>query len=140
MIKINEKSMPEHYPREFWQVWLTKPPHLSFVAVDKKSNKVLGYLLGIKQQFNYLNANFEAALLASIAVETRYRKLGIATNLIHAFLSAAKNAHLKLAYLHVRVSNENAQRVYRKASWQLEILIPAYYPDGESAYLFTRAL
>jgi ribosomal-protein-alanine N-acetyltransferase len=42
--------------------------------------------------------------------------------------------------LEVRVSNVGAQELYKKFGFEVIDLIPAYYSDGEDAYLMARTV
>ena len=102
-------------------------PQLSFVCLI--NDKVVGYCLGKIEEDDPQHGH-----ITSLAVHPQYRRLGIAKKLITLSVMQMKNAwKTKGVYLHVRVSNSNAQGLYEQIGFKLEKTEAGYYQDGEDA-------
>lgn len=81
-----------------------------------------------------------ATHLMDLAVEKRYRCLGIGEALIKAGLERARIKGAPYVKLEVRVSNTIARNLYHKLGFRERGIIPDYYLDGESALLLLKDL
>eukprot|EP00614_Pseudopedinella_elastica_P015079 CAMPEP_0172583994 /NCGR_PEP_ID=MMETSP1068-20121228/3561_1 /TAXON_ID=35684 /ORGANISM="Pseudopedinella elastica, Strain CCMP716" /LENGTH=291 /DNA_ID=CAMNT_0013378003 /DNA_START=94 /DNA_END=969 /DNA_ORIENTATION=+ len=80
--------------------------------------------------------------ITSLAVLPSHRRHGLAGDLMRSVQDAMVEAHdAESASLHVRVSNEAALKLYHKSlGYEVKETIPAYYADGEDAYLMRNDL
>ncbi len=101
-----------------WRSWLRRPLR----------GPVLGY------------AGFwllvDEAHIATIAVHPEWRGRGLGELLLLSLLEQAIQRGAQRATLEVRLSNQAAQRLYRKYNFEVVALRPRYYADNnEDAYL-----
>ncbi len=78
--------------------------------------------------------------IISFAVRREFRRRGIGSMLLKAAIDRLRGRGKKRITLEVRVSNIEAQRLYRKFGFEVETTIPHYYSDGEDAYLMVLDL
>ncbi|MEM1620073.1 MAG: ribosomal protein S18-alanine N-acetyltransferase [Fervidicoccaceae archaeon] len=141
VIEINRSSLPENYPFYFFREHLENWPEAFLVA--EIEGKVVGYVMcRVEVGFGHLNkVPMRRGHVISLAVAERYRRLGIGTALMKEAIEALKNVYkAREVYLEVRVSNKPAISLYEKLGFEVTRRIPAYYHDGEDAFLMARAL
>lgn len=135
--KLNEESLPENYPSEFYQFYLAFNPLLCYVA--EKENIIIGYVLSKLES----SKNGVFVHITSICVAKKYRNLGVGGSLMLMVIGHIhkKTQELKektkdyRISLYVRASNEKAIRFYEnKFGFQKAFVIKGYYRDGEDAY------
>lgn len=80
------------------------------------------------------------ARILVLAVEKAYRRQGIAQRLLSAFIQKSVLAGVSKISLEVRMSNKIAIRFYEKNRFKIVSTIPAYYKDGEGAFVMERFL
>lgn len=104
---------------------------LTYVAYDTDSNKIVGYITTIIKKNNEFYPEVVSLLknvivdsiieLSSIAVLPEYRGKKISRMLLDTIDNG------ELMYLHVKKSNEIAQKVYEKNNWtHCEIVVDCY--------------
>lgn len=74
------------------------------------------------------------AHIISVAVSSRWRRKGVASTLLCTALKLLAERRVSRIFLEVRVSNEPALALYRKAGMRIVETMPAYYGDGEDGY------
>jgi len=77
--------------------------------------------------------------VTSLAVLDDFRRKGLAQALmdqLHLHMESTYGVHS--IGLHVRVSNAAAARLYNAFGYKVEQVIPAYYQDGEDAYMMKK--
>lgn len=129
---LNRKCLPENYSLMDWRTILCLMPALSHVAYD--GDCLVGYCLGM------CHFDRRKGTIASIAVEPQYRRKGIARELLTRSIGGMSNNGLKQVSLHVRMSNDSAQTLYKELGFRKHQLIPRYYQDGEDAYLMRKLM
>ena len=96
----------------------------STYLVAKLNNTVIGYIgvMFVMDECHVLN----------VAVDTAYRKMGIATKLVNEVFKLCKELETSYMMLEVRVTNIPAQKLYSKLGFKDEVLRKDYYrnPDG----------
>lgn len=75
--------------------------------------------------------------IATIAVDPRYRRRGIATALLH---ECEKRLGVPRSRLTVRLSNEAAIRMYEREGYAAIDIWNSYYSDGEDAMVMEKTL
>jgi len=78
--------------------------------------------------------------IISFAVKREFRGRGIGSKLLKTAIDRCKQRGRDRILLEVRVSNEVAQRLYKKNGFEIIDVIPNYYNDGEDAYLMVLNL
>jgi ribosomal-protein-alanine N-acetyltransferase len=80
----------------------------------------------------------DEAHITTIAVRTHLRGKGLGELLLARLLEAAIDEGVRRVTLEVRVSNNNAQNLYRKYGFRQEGIRPRYYSDNnEDAYIMS---
>ena len=100
-----------------------------WVLIDER---IVGYA--------FLWETFEMAQLARIGVDPDDQGKGYGDILLKACIQRSKEQNCEFMTLDVRVSNEKAIRLYQKNVFIQVNVSKRYYPDGEDALVFTRAL
>ncbi len=142
VIRINEITLPEHYPRWFWENHLKNWGEAFFVA--EVGDKIVGYVMTRVEYgpgYTVPGIMVKRGHIISIAVLPEYRRRGIGTALMKAAMDALRKVYgCREVYLEVRVSNMPAIKLYEKLGFRKVKVIPMYYLDGEDAYLMARPL
>ena len=142
IIKINEISLPEHYPRWFWENHLLNWGEAFYVA-ELGREGIIGYVMP-RVEYGLgviVKGIVKRGHIISIAVHPNHRRKGIGTMLMKKAMKALKDKYeCREVYLEVRVSNTPAIRMYEKLGFKIVKTIPLYYLDGEDAYLMAREL
>jgi len=100
--------------------------HPNDFLVAKLADKTVGYVIA----YNKAGAiDFD-----SLAVDKKYRKLGIGKKLVSFMLNRFKKKGLKKASLEVRSSNKKAASFFQNLGFKITKVIKSYYRDGEDAY------
>jgi ribosomal protein S18 acetylase RimI-like enzyme len=138
MNACNRASLPENYPREFFQEYILRWKEVCLVA-EGSSSGVVGYCLGRIEDFTTLGRR--EMFLPSIAVLPQFRGRKVGEYLIQKLhsnmIQCYEASHVSL---HCRPSNEKALKFYRRLDYCERQLLPQYYEDGEAALLLTKDL
>ncbi len=79
--------------------------------------------------------------ITNIATLPEYRNRGVATKLFESLIKLAISKNVETLYLEVRISNLNAQSLYRKFGFKTDGLRRKYYSDNnEHAILMSKSL
>lgn len=117
VINVNETSLPDNYPRTFWDTIFHSCKSYSFVA--EICNKIVGYILS--------NSN----LIISFAMIDLYRNKGIGkqllTHCLNSIIKSQKNIDDIDLKLHVRFNNKKAYKLYEKFNFTPITLLENYY-------------
>ena len=84
MQECNLINLPENYMMDFWMYHVCLSGQLPQVAIDESSGKIVGYVLGKMDDEDDDDREFPFGHITSLSVLREYRKLGIATRLMHA--------------------------------------------------------
>ena len=112
----------------------------------EKDGEVVGYIMcRIESDFSGISfipfSSPKKGHIISIAVLPEHRGKGLGRALIEKALEKmVKFYNAKSCYLEVRVSNEPAISLYKKAGFEVQRTIRGYYADGENAYIMSRKL
>ncbi|MEM4717917.1 MAG: N-acetyltransferase [Desulfurococcaceae archaeon] len=142
VIYINQVSLPEHYPRGFYEDLLEHWGKAFYVAVDPDGN-VVGYIMNRVEYkpgfFKYLIV--KSGHVVSIAVLQEHRNKGLGYALMaYAMRTLYEEYRCNETYLEVRVSNKPAISLYEKLGYKIVKIEKGYYLDGEDAYVMARKL
>lgn len=103
-----------------------------FIVAEGRDG-IQGFLLGVVERA------YEARILI-LAVDERARGRGIGARLVRLFEERFRGRGIRRLNLEVRVSNENAIRLYERMGFERRRILPRYYADGEDAYLMTKLI
>jgi len=144
VMSINQQCLPENYSENFF-ISLHKNFPETFIVAEK-DGKIVGYIMcriesGLSSiGFMSLSLSRKGHII-SIAVLPEHRRKGLGSALIEKALETmAKFYNVKSCYLEVRVSNEPAIRLYKRAGFEVQRTIRGYYADGENAYIMSRKI
>src|SRR5947209_13031423 len=119
---------PESSPRSFL------PPFLRWPL--RSDSRVDG--AGRIQGYAGMWLVVDEAHITTIAMRPDWRGQGLGELLLACMIDSAAEAGDERVTLEVRVSNETAQRLYRKYGFQQQGIRPRYYADdNEDAYIMT---
>ena len=110
---------------------LNNPLAKYVIAQDLSTGKVVGFV-GV-----WIIAG--EGDITNIAVSSKYRKLGIASNLLIKLFDVCKTINCEDITLEVRASNIPAQNLYKKFNFKEEGIRKGYYSDnGEDAIIMWK--
>lgn len=142
VIEINMVSLPEHYPRIFFEEILEEWNKAFYVA-ESPSGEIVGYVMTrveLKPAF-FRHFLARSGHVVSIAVLEGHRRRGLGYALMaYAMKSMRDEYNCSETYLEVRVSNEPAIRLYEKLGYKKVKVERGYYLDGEDAFVMARRL
>jgi [ribosomal protein S18]-alanine N-acetyltransferase len=134
VLQIDRVSFPIPWPERSYRFELQENPasHLLVAELDQgPPGGVVGYI--------GLWLIVDEAHISTLAVDPKYRRMGIGQALLVAGLTAAARRGAELASLEVRASNAAALQLYRKFGFRRVGRRPRYYRDnGEDALLMIR--
>ncbi len=122
--EIAQGSFKDPYPLGLLQHIYDSDPE-GFLAAEI-GGELVGYLIGLVRWG-------DVGHILAIAVDESYRRQGVGSSLIITAIDRLKNNGANKVKLEVRVSNEAAQKFYKKIGFQPEEVVPSYYSDGEDA-------
>ncbi len=138
VIYVNRKTLPENYSDYLFLSMYRIFGDIFFVAIHKNTGKIVGYCMN-KLEENaksfFTRENVLKGHIFSIGVLPDFRRRGIASALLAISMDKMFKKGCKELFLEVRVSNKPAQALYRKFNFEVVARIPAYYADGEDAYI-----
>lgn len=102
------------------------------LIMHKKDGRVVGYII-------YSDVQGEAELLR-IAVDKRYRRQGIATQLMNDMLEELSGAETETITLEVRAHNISAVALYKKFGFAELYVRPNYYHEPEDDALIFQLI
>jgi len=108
---------------------LTWPDVIRLKAVDH--GEMIGFIAGDPRPSQ------GAVWIATIGVDPSYQRRGIGHELLHACEEQAKLPRVKLT---VRMSNDGALSLYRKAGYRIVDIWKKYYSDGEDGLVMEKIL
>jgi ribosomal-protein-alanine N-acetyltransferase len=141
VMQINRSCLPENYTDSFFVDLYKRFPE-TFIVADEDDHAV-GYIM-CRVEVGLSNLGLSGLIkkghVVSVAVMPEHRRQGIGAALVSKALEAMKLYNAKQCYLEVRVSNEEAVRLYRKLGFEVSRTVHGYYADGEGAFVMTRKL
>ena len=135
MQNANLHCLPENYLMWYWMYHYLVAPQGSHVAVDSKG-KVLGYVLSKLDDDDRKKGDPLHGHVTSVAIYSRYRKLGLATKLLsYTHVSLRECFKAEYVNLHVRETNRAGHFLYmRTLGYKFVKCEERYYADGENAW------
>jgi ribosomal-protein-alanine N-acetyltransferase len=120
--EIERDSYPTPWSRSMFAGELAKPSSVCLGAFDTERDVLVGYLI--------ISRYVDAWHVMNVAVEPSERRRGIAQNLLERLFELTANDSRRGYTLEVRVSNENAIRLYERLGFQARGLRRGYYTDN----------
>ncbi|MHA2047813.1 MAG: ribosomal protein S18-alanine N-acetyltransferase [Candidatus Thorarchaeota archaeon] len=135
VVSINQRSLPENYPDQFFLGLFHHAPKAFFVA--EYEGEIIGYIMcrierGIS---GFGRLPVKKGHIVSVAVLKPMREKGIGTSLIKAAMKGMSEYGANEFFLEVRKSNEAAVIAYERLGYGVRRVLRGYYRDGEDAYL-----
>ncbi len=139
---INRTCLPENYSYGFFLRLLRDYP--ATFLVGEIEGRVVGYVMcrieRTMSRIEKLRVR-KAGHVISVAILPEHRRRGLALSMMIRVLEALKNTYnCSETYLEVRVSNEEAAKLYEKLGYLIVSRERSYYIDGEDAYIMVRSL
>jgi len=120
--RIERASYPTPWSRSMFASELAKPSSVCLGAFDLESDDLVGYLV--------ISRYVDAWHVMNVAVELARRRSGSAQSLLERLFELTANDSRRGYTLEVRVSNENAIRLYERLGFQARGLRRGYYTDN----------
>ena len=141
IIEINLLTLPEHYSDYFFESILKELPEAFIVA--ELEGRTIGYIM-CKIEFGFSNFRklgfVKKGHVVSVAILEKHRGNGLGKALMREATTGMIGRKADEIYLEVRVSNEQAVKLYEKLGLKIKNKIRGYYRDGEAAYLMAFEL
>jgi len=112
------------YSRDFLRELLIMYEDFFFVAI--MDDQVVGYIVA--------RTSGDIGHIISIAVDKKFRGMGIGNKLLDRVLEELKKAHAKRIFLEVSKDNIAAINLYEKKGFKIRRLLRNYYGFGRHAY------
>jgi len=131
IVKIENASFSvDAYPKKrFEKLWRL---HSKDFIVAKLRDKIIGYIIAYPKRYFI---DFD-----SLAIDKKYRKLGIGRKLVNFMLNRFKKKGLKRALLEVKTTNKTAIAFYQKLGFKIKKTLKGYYRDKANAYQMEKIL
>ena len=142
VMDINVETLPENYSPFFYRDLYRRFPETFVVA--EADGVIQGYIMcrierGLSK-FKSFRPTRQCHVV-SIAVRGKYRRRGIATQLLTKAKEKAKEEHNAIeCFLEVRVGNIPAISMYEKLGFSKVKRNYGYYKDGEDAWVMAVAI
>ncbi len=134
---IEEEVYPVPWTFNFFRIIFHMNEDTFLVALEE--DRIIGYTVGEIETMGRRDDPRKAGHVLNIAVRKEYQGRGVGTMLLDEVERRFKEKGADVAYLEVRESNENAQRVYRDRGYQYVRTAKEYYGD-EDGYIMTKRL
>jgi ribosomal-protein-alanine N-acetyltransferase len=126
---IERRSYRTPWSRSMFASELAKPSSISLGAFD--GERLVGYLI--------ISRYVDAWHVMNVAVDPEYRRRGIAANLLERLFELTASDVRRGYTLEVRVSNEEAIRLYERLGFESRGIRRGYYTDNhEDALIMWR--
>ncbi|MFQ6061653.1 MAG: ribosomal protein S18-alanine N-acetyltransferase [Methanosarcinales archaeon] len=130
VISIEQEAFKECNPQLYMDLYELSPDGF---LVAELNGKVVGFVIG-------LQISCYEGRIFSIAVNKKYRGIGIGTQLMLRILNVFRANNISEVTLEVRVSNIRAQYLYRRLGFQACWIEKGYYDNGEDAIIMKKSL
>jgi ribosomal-protein-alanine N-acetyltransferase len=137
--QINRSCLPENYT-DFFFIDLYKRFPETFIVAEE-AGQVVGYIMcrvEVGLSGFGLSGLVKKGHVVSVAVSPEHRHKGVGEGLVSKALEAMKLYNAKQSYLEVRVTNDEAIKLYKKLGFEVTRTMHGYYADGEDAQVMTK--
>lgn len=126
---IEQRAYPTPWSRSMFASELAKPTSICLGAFE--GEQLVGYIINSRY--------VDAWHVMNVAVDPDHQRRGIATALIERLIELTQDDERRGYTLEVRVSNEDAIRLYRKLGFEPRGIRRGYYTDNrEDALIMWR--
>jgi [ribosomal protein S18]-alanine N-acetyltransferase len=126
---IEQRAYPTPWSRSMFASELAKPSSICLGAFE--GDRLVGYIVNSRY--------VDAWHVMNVAVDPDHQRRGIATSLIERLFELTRDEDRRGYTLEVRVSNEDAIRLYRKLGFEPRGIRRGYYTDNrEDALIMWR--
>ena len=122
----------ENYTRHTFNYLLTEPNTISYQVVTD-TGEMVGFICAMMNRDG-------SAHLTTLGVAPEHRRRRLAERLIRRLEDAVRARAAATVVLEVRVSNEAAQDLYRRAGYAIVQRLERYYSNGEDGFLMIKSL
>jgi ribosomal-protein-alanine N-acetyltransferase len=122
----------DNYTKYTFDYLLNEPRTLSY-RIDTPLGEMVGFAFVMVKEQN-------AAHITTIGVAPEHRRRGIGARLLRRVEEALRERDVATVMLEVRVSNTDAQNLYRRAGFMVVQRIGKYYNNGEDCFLMIKGL
>ena len=119
---IEQRSYPTPWSRSMFAGELAKPSSICLGAFDRESGDLAGYLI--------ISRYVDAWHVMNVAVAPGHRRRGIATTMLDRLFELTAGDGRRGYTLEVRVSNEEAIRLYERVGIKARGIRRGYYTDN----------
>jgi ribosomal-protein-alanine N-acetyltransferase len=127
--QIEQRAYPTPWSRSMFASELAKPTSICLGAFE--GNRLVGYIVNSRY--------VDAWHVMNVAVDPDYQRRGIATALLERLFELTRMDERRGYTLEVRVSNEEAIRLYQKLGFEPRGIRRGYYTDNrEDALIMWR--
>jgi len=119
------------YPRYFFRQ-VAEIFNETFIVARDQNNKIIAYLIGAQNEKN--------AWMLSMAVDEKYQRKGIASNMISTLIDIFKEKLVRNIYATVDPKNYSTINLYSKHGFRILRLEPDYHGIGHHRYLMKKSL
>jgi ribosomal-protein-alanine N-acetyltransferase len=120
--RIEQRSYPTPWSRSMFAGELAKPSSICLGAFDSQDGGLVGYLI--------ISRYVDAWHVMNVAVAPDYRRRGIARTMLERLFELTAGDGRRGYTLEVRVSNEDAIRLYERAGFRARGIRRGYYTDN----------
>jgi [ribosomal protein S18]-alanine N-acetyltransferase len=120
--RIEQRSYPTPWSRSMFAGELAKPSSICLGAFDGETGGLAGYLI--------ISRYVDAWHVMNVAVAPEYRRRGIAATMLDRLFELTAGDGRRGYTLEVRVSNEEAIRLYERAGFKPRGIRRGYYTDN----------
>lgn len=125
-------SEGESYTRHTFDFLLSDPNTISYQVITSGGQMVAFVFL--------MMARDGSAHITTIGVAPEHRRRGLAGRLLQHSERALRMRGISTLVLEVRVSNINAQHLYRKYGYTVTQRLESYYNNGEDGFMMMKSL
>ncbi len=122
----------DNYTKFIFDYLLNEPRTLSY-RMDTPAGEMVGFGFVMVKEHN-------AAHITTIGVAPEHRRRQIAARLIGRIEESLRKREIGTVMLEVRVSNLDAQQLYRRSGYMVVQRIGKYYNNGEDCFLMMKPL
>lgn len=134
VLKLNLRCFRngDNYNKGTFEYLLSEPKTLSYQMVTP-TGEIVGFIIVMVKENN-------SGHLTTIGVAPEHRRRGIAERLLYHAEAALIKRDVGTIMLEVRVSNTDAQSLYRRCGFNVVQRIARYYSNGEDCYLMMKPI
>ena len=128
---IEKRPYPTPWSRSMFAGEIAKPSSVCLGAFDDQTRELIGYLI--------VSRYVDAWHVMNVAVDPAHQRRGVATAMLEKLFELTRGDERRGYTLEVRVSNDDAIRLYEKLGFESRGIRRGYYTDNrEDALIMWR--